>query len=163
MDGCVVVQVATVLVYLSDVEEGGETSFLFEGVNGTKRLSTVDYKTCNTGIKYKPRAGDALLFWSIHPDHTSDKHALHGGCPVVRTVSFVLMLCVWRFALTYMYLSMLRRDKGRNGLQQSGFETSANMFQGGCPVRMAKCHDVLSLIFKFSRCQNIVTSETSNL
>lgn len=72
------------LVYLSDVEEGGETSFLFEGVNGTKRLSTVDYKTCNTGIKYKPRAGDALLFWSIHPDHTSDKHALHGGCPVVR-------------------------------------------------------------------------------
>jgi len=75
-------RVATVLVYLSDVEEGGETSFLFEGVNGTKRLSTVDYKTCNTGIKYKPRAGDALLFWSIHPDHTSDKHALHGGCPV---------------------------------------------------------------------------------
>ena len=78
-------QIATVLVYLSDVEEGGETSFLFEGVNGTKRIATVDYKRCNTGIKYKPRAGDALLFWSIHPDSTLDKHSLHGGCPVVRS------------------------------------------------------------------------------
>ena len=77
-------RIATVLVYLSDVEEGGETSFLFEGVNGTKRIQTVDYKKCDTGIKYKPRAGDALLFWSIHPDMTTDKHSLHGGCPVIK-------------------------------------------------------------------------------
>lgn len=77
-------RIATVLVYLSDVDEGGETSFLFEGVNGTERIKTVDYKKCNTGIKYKPRAGDALLFWSIHPDMTMDKHSLHGGCPVVK-------------------------------------------------------------------------------
>lgn len=77
-------RVATVLVYLSDVEEGGETSFLFEGVNGTERIKTVDYKKCDTGMKYKPRAGDALLFWSIHPDMTTDKHSLHGGCPVVK-------------------------------------------------------------------------------
>lgn len=77
-------RIATVLVYLSDVEEGGETSFLFEGVNGTERIKTVDYKKCNTGIKYKPRAGDAVLFWSIHPDMTRDKHSLHGGCPVVK-------------------------------------------------------------------------------
>ena len=77
-------RIATVLVYLSDVEEGGETSFLFEGVGGTDRIRTVDYKKCDTGIKYKPRAGDALLFWSIHPDMTRDKHSLHGGCPVVK-------------------------------------------------------------------------------
>ena len=80
-------RIATVLVYLSDVEEGGETSFLFEGVGGTERIRTVDYKKCDTGIKYKPRAGDALLFWSIHPDMTRDKHSLHGGCPVVRAAS----------------------------------------------------------------------------
>lgn len=77
-------RVATVLVYLSDVEEGGETSFLLEGQGGTKRLSTIDYKSCDTGIKYKPRKGDALLFWSLHPDHSLDRHSLHGGCPVVR-------------------------------------------------------------------------------
>ena len=72
------------LVYLSDVEEGGETSFLFEGVGGTERLKTVDYKKCDTGIKVTPRAGDALLFWSVHPDMTRDLHSLHGGCPVAR-------------------------------------------------------------------------------
>jgi prolyl 4-hydroxylase len=77
-------RIATVLVYLSDVEEGGETSFLFEGVGGTERIHGVDYKKCDTGIKYKPRAGDALLFWSIHPDLSRDKHSLHGGCPVVK-------------------------------------------------------------------------------
>lgn len=71
------------LLYLTDVEEGGETVFLFEGKEGLKRLAGVDYKACNTGIKVKPRAGDALLFWSQNPDTTVDKHSLHGGCPVV--------------------------------------------------------------------------------
>lgn len=32
--------------------------------------------------QYKPRKGDALLFWSLHVNGTFDKHALHGGCPV---------------------------------------------------------------------------------
>jgi prolyl 4-hydroxylase len=83
-------RIATVLVYLSDVEEGGETSFLFEGVGGTKRIKTVDYKACDTGIKYKPRVGDALLFWSMHPDGSKDKHSLHGGCPVVKGTKWTM-------------------------------------------------------------------------
>ena len=84
------------LVYLSDVEEGGETSFLLEGKDGLKRLSSIDYKSCSTGIKYKPRAGDALLFWSMYPDHTVDKHSLHGGCPVVSKIVFLLIF-FWLF------------------------------------------------------------------
>lgn len=44
-------QIATVLVYLSDVEDGGETSFLLEGRGGLERLRTIDYKACDTGIK----------------------------------------------------------------------------------------------------------------
>ena len=85
-------QIATVLVYLTDVVEGGETSFLFEGKNGMERLSTVDYKKCDTGIKYKPRAGDALLFWSMNPDHSLDKRSLHGGCPVVSSRVKILIV-----------------------------------------------------------------------
>ena len=40
-------------------------------------------------LQYKPRAGDALLFWSIHPNGTFDKHALHGGCPVMKGEKWV--------------------------------------------------------------------------
>lgn len=35
------------------------------------------------GLRYKPRAGDAVLFWSAFPDGRLDQHALHGSCPVV--------------------------------------------------------------------------------
>ena len=38
---------------------------------------------CDIGLKYKPRMGDALLFWSQKPDGSLDARALHAGCPVV--------------------------------------------------------------------------------
>lgn len=77
------------LVYLSDVEEGGETTFLLEGRHGTETRS-IDYKACDKGIKYKPRAGDALLFWSMDPDGTLDRHSLHGGCPVLNGTKWTM-------------------------------------------------------------------------
>jgi prolyl 4-hydroxylase len=41
-------------------------------------------------LKYKPRAGDALLFYSLHPDNSIDTHALHGGCPVAKGTKWVV-------------------------------------------------------------------------
>lgn len=31
----------------------------------------------------KPRKGDALLFFSLHPDARTDSLSLHGSCPVI--------------------------------------------------------------------------------
>ena len=42
---------ATVLFYLSDVEEGGETVFLLEGEAGVARKPSIDYKSCDVGYK----------------------------------------------------------------------------------------------------------------
>ncbi len=36
-------------------------------------------------VAFKPRRGDALLFWSVHPDgKTDDPASTHEGCPVIK-------------------------------------------------------------------------------
>ena len=45
------VQMATVLIYLTAPEEGGETVFPLEGKHGLDRLANIDYASCNQGLK----------------------------------------------------------------------------------------------------------------
>jgi prolyl 4-hydroxylase len=57
-------RILTVLVYLSEDYEGGETRFL------------------RTGLSFKGRIGDALLFRNVTPDGRADPKSLHAGLPV---------------------------------------------------------------------------------
>ncbi|CAI5939811.1 unnamed protein product [Closterium sp. NIES-64] len=73
---------ATVLMYLSNVEKGGETAFP-ESEEDTV-VKDDSWSDCGKkGIAAKPRKGDALLFFSLHPDTSFDRSSLHAGCPVL--------------------------------------------------------------------------------
>ena len=63
---------ATVIIYLSIPEEGGATSFPTAGVN------------------IVPEIGDAVLFYSLHPNGTFDTNSLHSGGVVTKGEKWII-------------------------------------------------------------------------
>lgn len=79
-------RVASFLLYLTDVPEGGETMFPFE--NGSNMDSSYNFEDC-IGLKIKPQKGDGLLFYSLFSNGTIDPTSLHGSCPVIKGEKWV--------------------------------------------------------------------------
>ncbi|KAJ9512849.1 hypothetical protein QJQ45_029174 [Haematococcus lacustris] len=86
-------RVASVLIYLVAPEEGGETAFPHS--NGWLHPEMGEptqgpFSECAKGhVAYKPKRGDALMFFDLKPDYqTPDDDSMHTGCPVVRGVKW---------------------------------------------------------------------------
>ncbi|KAL6851552.1 hypothetical protein ACP4OV_020485 [Aristida adscensionis] len=72
-------RVATMLMYLTNGVEGGETHFPQAGEGecscGGRMVR---------GLCIKPNKGDAVLFWSTGLDGNTDPNSIHSGCPVLK-------------------------------------------------------------------------------
>ncbi|KAJ0252218.1 prolyl 4-hydroxylase 8 [Hirschfeldia incana] len=84
-------RVATVLMYLSDVDEGGETVFPLAKGN----ISDVPWwnklSQCGKeGLSVLPKKRDALLFWSMRPDGSLDPSSLHGFHDLIDLTSIIM-------------------------------------------------------------------------
>mmetsp|Transcript_44649 Transcript_44649/g.112521 ORF Transcript_44649/g.112521 Transcript_44649/m.112521 type:complete len:375 (-) Transcript_44649:1844-2968(-) len=77
-------RILTLLLYLNDVEEGGQTNFPM--VNNTD--FNYDYSSCEFGVSVFPKKGRAALFYSLYPEDNLvaqlDPNSLHGGCPIIK-------------------------------------------------------------------------------
>ncbi|PXF48730.1 putative prolyl 4-hydroxylase 7 [Gracilariopsis chorda] len=72
----------TILIYLSDVEEGGETVFARDGFLDGYFL----YDENNPDhLRVKPKRGRVLVWYDMHPyTEAIDLRTLHGGSPVIQ-------------------------------------------------------------------------------
>jgi prolyl 4-hydroxylase len=76
-------RILTMLVYLSDDHEGGETSFP------------------HTGLTFRGRIGDALLFGNAGADGRPDPLSLHAGLPVTKGAKYLASRWIRAEKFTY--------------------------------------------------------------
>ncbi|PRW56888.1 putative prolyl 4-hydroxylase 4 [Chlorella sorokiniana] len=77
----------TVLTYLNDVEEGGETTF--PNIPAPGGDNGPEFSDCARKVlAVKPRKGDAVLFHSIKPTGELERLSLHSACPVIKGVKW---------------------------------------------------------------------------
>ena len=116
-------RMATVFVFLSDVEAGGALTFpnpqpgkhvtdigsaeqrereaaAMEALskNGTLTKGSWQWEmseACRTGLSVRPKRGNAVLFYSQDPGGNLDPRSLHGGCPVLSNVTEKWAANIW--------------------------------------------------------------------
>jgi prolyl 4-hydroxylase len=77
----------TVLMYLNDVEEGGETCF--PNIPAPGGDNGPEYSDCARKVlAAKPKKGNAVLFHSIKPSGELERKSLHTACPVIKGVKW---------------------------------------------------------------------------
>merc|ERR1712039_50460 len=87
----------TMLVYLNEVQEGGETVFPKAPVakQNPKPIVRPGMPDCSRGLTVAPYALGAAMFYHKHGDGTNDPLSAHGGCPPLRGDKWAINSFMW--------------------------------------------------------------------
>lgn len=100
-DCCRMCRYATVLYYLNDVEEGGETAFPFAdssiqtiSAKGETAWHNLTSHCHDAALTIKPEKGKAIMWYNHFVDKNGymsfvDKRSFHGGCEVVKGTKWI--------------------------------------------------------------------------
>ena len=118
-------RIATVIVYLNDVQEGGHTIFPYAGRSDrdAKKLKEKEEflsnhkhrKMCSMWnvLRVVPKKGDAIFFYDLDTDNKFNTATMYSHCPVRRGSKWILRkrFNIQRKAISfsfYLYLSFLQ-------------------------------------------------------
>eukprot|EP00606_Chrysophyceae_sp_TOSAG23-5_P000655 GSChrysophyteH2.ASY1.ANO1.802.1 assembled CDS len=85
----------TIFLYLSDVEEGGETVFPLVETYPEASWQREMVSSCRSRLSIKAKKGQSILFYNQNPDGTADSMSKHGGCPVIKGQKWAANLWIW--------------------------------------------------------------------
>lgn len=122
-------RLATMLIYLSDVEEGGETAFPESSVWMDPAMGEkAGWSDCAKGhVAAKPKAGDAVLFYSYYMNGTMDPASMHTGCPVIKGIKWA--------APIWIHIDEFRPEELRQPMVKQGLGPDP----GACADYHVKC------------------------
>ncbi|XP_060576075.1 uncharacterized protein LOC132733449 [Ruditapes philippinarum] len=119
---CRLCRFATVLYYLNDVEEGGETAFPFADLSygemvkkGETDWENLTSHCHSASLVIKPEKGKALL-WYNHPLDSRgyissvDKRSYHGGCEVIKGTKWIATNWISTPAYSERFIPSIFRD-----------------------------------------------------
>ncbi|GAB4818415.1 hypothetical protein N2152v2_005461 [Parachlorella kessleri] len=125
-------RVATMLLFLSDVEEGGET--VFPNLPAPAGDNGPEFSECaRHSLAVKPRKGSALLFHNVQPSGELERRSFHTSCPVTKGVKWSAPK--WIHGAHWVDpIAEQQQQQGQQGQQQQQ--------QPGQPQECADKHDL---------------------